>query len=235
MIDKKLIIKKRILELRINNFERKILKKETLIASYRKDWITRKSNRRFSETEHNWFRENKEKIYSKIDTLEDSIIETLDDQVFQDIRRIEQEQKKQNLILILINQLNLINELVALENAYHENQNITSKNISLNTLNSFNPVEGGETTLYYLRLLFKGRKYYKIGVTLSSVNERYKSKDFNYIDKILYDKKITHANTIEKQILQNYKHHLFPLAILSSGHTEVFDIDVLELDKNHSS
>ena len=94
----------------------------------------------------------------------------------------------------------------------------------------FNAIEGGETTLYYLKLLFKGKPYYKIGVTLNSVKKRYKVQDFKIIDKILYEKKLTHANKIEKAILKEYNAFLFPLAILSSGHSEVFDSDVLNLD-----
>ena len=96
--------------------------------------------------------------------------------------------------------------------------------------NSFNPIEGGETTLYYLRLVFKGKKYYKIGITFHSVQDRYKGNDFKIIDKILYEKKLTHAKTIEQQIINYFKEHSFPLAILSSGQTEIFDIDVLKLD-----
>ena len=106
-----------------------------------------------------------------------------------------------------------------------------SKLNKFHILNSFNPIEGGETTFYYIRLIFKNRRYYKVGVTLNSVEERYQAKDFNVIDKVLYEQKLTHANTIEKQILQKFSDCLFPLAILSSGYSEVFDQDVLGLDE----
>ena len=99
-----------------------------------------------------------------------------------------------------------------------------------NVLDSFNPIEGGETTLYYLRLVFKGKNYYKIGVTINDVTSRYNFKDFRVIDKILYEKKLTHANTIEKAILKEFNEHIFPLGILSSGATEIFDVDVLKMD-----
>lgn len=110
----------------------------------------------------------------------------------------------------------------------HKEQRMHNK--QNNVFNSFNPIEGGETTLYYLRLVFKGKRYYKIGVTINSVSSRYKTTDFKFIDKILYEKKITHANTIEQQIIKRFKEQAFPLAILSSGQTEMFDVDVLQLD-----
>ena len=99
-----------------------------------------------------------------------------------------------------------------------------------NVFSFFNAIEGGETTLYYLRLLYKEKRYYKIGVTLNSVRSRYKTVDFKFIDKILYEKKVTHANTIEQQIIKKFREHAFPLAILSSGQTEVFDYDILQMD-----
>ncbi len=102
--------------------------------------------------------------------------------------------------------------------------------VNNSNINFFNPVEGGETTLYYLRLVFKGKRYYKIGVTINDVKSRYLSKDFNIIEKILYEKKLTHANRIEKKILKIFKDKIFPLNILSSGETEIFDEDVLQMD-----
>lgn len=99
-----------------------------------------------------------------------------------------------------------------------------------NILDTFNPIEGGETILYYLRLNFKGRKYYKIGVTLKSVKERYSNKDFEIIEKILYEKRLTFANTIERQIIKKFEDKIFPLSILSSGESEIFDEDILKLD-----
>ena len=106
--------------------------------------------------------------------------------------------------------------------------NIVYSNISV--LDNYNPIEGGETSLYYLRLRFKGKAYYKVGVTLRDVKSRYTKKDLQFIEKIIYEKKLTHANTIEQKILKDYQNSIFPLAILSSGHSEVFDYDVLGLD-----
>jgi len=97
-------------------------------------------------------------------------------------------------------------------------------------LNAFNLIEGGETTLYYLRLVFKGKRYYKIGITFHNVRERYNKNDFKIIDKILYEKKLTHAKTIEQKIINHFKKYIFPLSILSSGDSEIFDVDILQLD-----
>jgi len=120
----------------------------------------------------------------------------------------------------------LENQKVVIENKKSE-YNFSSNDI----LSKFNPVEGGETTLYYLRLVFRSKKYYKVGVTINSVKNRYSIKDFKIIDKILYEKKLTHANTIEKEIIRRFKDKIFPLSILSSGESEIFDEDVLEMDK----
>jgi hypothetical protein len=102
-------------------------------------------------------------------------------------------------------------------------------------LDVFNPVEGGETTLYYLRLVFRDKYYYKVGITFNSVRDRYNNSDFKFIDKILYEKKLTHARTIEQDIISHFKDSIFPLAILSSGESEIFDEDVLRLDTIFSS
>jgi hypothetical protein len=36
----------------------------------------------------------------------------------------------------------------------------------------------------------------------------------------------------KQQIINRFKEHIFPLSILSSGESEIFDVDVLELDKD---
>jgi hypothetical protein len=131
-----------------------------------------------------------------------------------------------------------VNELTDRENELKSKDNLTSEEVKeLESIqieydlhaNSY--TEGGETTLYYLRLLYRGRKYYKIGVTLRDISSRYTQQDQQYIEKVLYEKKLTHANTIEQKILKDFHNHIFPLAILSSGHSEVFDYDILELDE----
>jgi hypothetical protein len=145
-----------------------------------------------------------------------------------------------------------VNELTDRENELKSKDNLTSEEVkelesiqieydllyermfptnNSNILERYNPIEGGETTLYYLRLLYRGRKYYKIGVTLRDISSRYTQQDQQYIEKVLYEKKLTHANTIEQKILKDFHNHIFPLAILSSGHSEVFDYDILELDE----
>lgn len=130
----------------------------------------------------------------------------------------------QNLYLKIFDAIDdyLIDEYFNDENFYIDTDDSVFK--------SFNPIEGGETTLYYLRLSFRGKRYYKIGVTLGSVKSRYTSKDFETIDKVLYEKQLTHANTIEKQIIKKFQDKVFPLSILSSGQTEIFDEDILKMD-----
>lgn len=96
--------------------------------------------------------------------------------------------------------------------------------------NYFNAVEGGETTLYYLKLKNKfGEIRYKIGVTLNDVKTRYKGQEHQFI--ILYEKKLTHANTIEKKILNEFKHLITDECLLGTYGNEIFKEDVLKLDK----
>lgn len=96
-------------------------------------------------------------------------------------------------------------------------------------INYYNAQEGGETTFYYLKLKNKfGETRYKIGVTLQdSVKQRY-SGYRNY--EILYAKKLTHANTIEKQILNDFKHLTTDESLLGTTGSEIFKEDILRLD-----
>ena len=94
----------------------------------------------------------------------------------------------------------------------------------------FNAVEGGETTLYYLKLNNKFSEVrYKIGVTLQDVKTRYKGINHPFI--VLYEKKLTHANTIEKQILQEFQHLVTDESLLGTTGCEILKEDVLKLDK----
>ena len=96
----------------------------------------------------------------------------------------------------------------------------------------YNIEVGGERRLYYLRVVFKNKPYYKIGITKNTVADRYKAYD-NFI--ILYDKIITKAETIETQIKKEFKADIFPIALLGTMGTEFFDRDVLGLDFEYKS
>ncbi len=94
--------------------------------------------------------------------------------------------------------------------------------------NYFNAKEGGETILYYLKLKNKfGKTRYKVGVTLNNVQKRY-SNQYKY--EILYEKKLTHANTIEKNILKEFSHLITDESLLGTNGTEIFNEDILRLD-----
>jgi len=94
--------------------------------------------------------------------------------------------------------------------------------------NYFNAIDGGETTFYYLKLSNKFHETrYKVGVTLSSVAQRYNS---NYEYKILYENKLTHANSIEKAILKKFNHLVTDESLLGTNGTEIFKEDILKLD-----
>ena len=88
--------------------------------------------------------------------------------------------------------------------------------------------KGGDRTLYYLSIPFKGKKYYKIGITDSNVKQRYARVKQKYV--ILLEQKYINAKELEQQIIKLYEKDLFPLNLLDGGHTEIFDRDVLGLD-----
>ena len=93
--------------------------------------------------------------------------------------------------------------------------------------------ENADNRLYYFRFIFRNKKYYKIGITSQSLEERY-GKDFVKIDKILFNERIDGAIKIEKEIKLKFKENIFPLAYLNGGgHTETFDKDVLDLDTSN--
>jgi len=89
-----------------------------------------------------------------------------------------------------------------------------------------------DNRLYYFRFTFKGRIYYKVGITSQTLKQRY-GKDYDKIDKILYDELIDSAIRIEQKIKVKFKKDVFPLKYFNDGgHTEIFDRDVLELDSS---
>jgi len=248
MIDKKLNFKKRILDLKVSKIEKEINSISNTISLYRRDSVTRASNKRYSSAELSRFKENIGDLEQKIDSLETKLLILLNDKVYKDFKQSQEEAyqlakikalkpevlKLIHLLFRVIERRTILKSLGTNLNYFMMSEKVIDRTQkiekSLDVLENFNPVEGGETTLYYLRLLFRGVRYYKIGVTLKSVNERYSPKDFQFIDKVLYEKKLTHANTIEQKIKTKYRSNIFPLAILSSGHSEVFDRDILDLD-----
>lgn len=90
-------------------------------------------------------------------------------------------------------------------------------------------------TLYYIRIDYQGRKYYKIGVTNNSVASRFRSESHICIT-ILYEHTFidgAEAKELESSILYEFK-HLIPkdISILrNGGNTELFTRDVLGFDQ----
>jgi len=117
---------------------------------------------------------------------------------------------------------------------YYENikKNKFSKiNKQNNITNAFVKNINADNRLYYFRFLFKNKVYYKLGITSQTLKERYGS-EYTKIDKILYDEKIDGAIKIEKELKLKYKDDIFPLKYFNDGgHTEIFDKDILNLDK----
>ena len=83
--------------------------------------------------------------------------------------------------------------------------------------------------LYFIEMEYKGSKYYKVGITRNSINERYSTKERKHFTRILYNKRIKNTLYIEQKILRVFKDDLFPLHILKSGYTEIFDKNILNI------
>lgn len=98
--------------------------------------------------------------------------------------------------------------------------------------NFFEAVNGGETTLYYLKLWNdRGEVRYKVGVTLQSIEQRYKEYYRGFI--VLFEEKLTHANTIEKNILRYNKNYITHEKLLGTKGKEIFSDDILRLDSDN--
>jgi len=109
--------------------------------------------------------------------------------------------------------VNSINHIKNFEEKYGIRRNIDADNI-----------------FYYFSFVYKDNKYYKLGITSQTLQERY-GKDYFKINKILYNEKIDSAIRIEKELKQNFKEDIFPLKFFNDGgHTEIFDRDILEID-----
>ena len=89
-------------------------------------------------------------------------------------------------------------------------------------------------TLYYLKIEYKNRVLYKIGITNRSITERFCVADLNKIT-VLYTKdyvKGAEAYQEEQRILKEFKHFKYtgPAVLESGGNTELFSIDILKKD-----
>ena len=95
---------------------------------------------------------------------------------------------------------------------------------------------GGDTKLYYVKIRHSGKAYYKIGITINSVEERYSSqyrRISSEIEKIIFQVNLLNARELERLIINTYKKYLAnDRQILSAhnGYTEVFISDILGLD-----
>lgn len=91
--------------------------------------------------------------------------------------------------------------------------------------------------MYYLKVEHRNRIYYKIGITNRTVGKRFEAKDLKKIT-VLKEWKYKKGSTAlkkEQGILKKYAKHRYRgrVKILkSSGNTELFTKDVLDLDTN---
>lgn len=91
--------------------------------------------------------------------------------------------------------------------------------------------EEADFLLYYVRVSYNNRRFYKIGVTTTTLKQRF-GDEYHKIDKIIFAKRVIGALRVEQEVRESFRDHLFPLGIFrgSSGYTEFFDCDVLHLD-----
>ncbi|MCK9477481.1 MAG: hypothetical protein M0R46_16310 [Candidatus Muirbacterium halophilum] len=109
-------------------------------------------------------------------------------------------------------------------------QSITKVQKKVNITHDFIKNPNADNCLYYFKFILNGKPYYKLGITSQTLKERY-GKEYVKIDKILYNEKIDNAIKIEKKLKEEYKDNIHPLKYFNdSGHTEIFDKDILELD-----
>ena len=136
--------------------------------------------------------------------------------------------------LSTIKEIFLVNENKRIENELkNQIEKFKINRIKL-AVNRDKLVIGGDTILYYLRLIYPGREkpLYKIGITRRSVEERYPGQEFKKIDKVLFSEFILEAEEIESDIKKLYSIHAVPVALFkdNSGKTEFFDVDILGID-----
>lgn len=89
-----------------------------------------------------------------------------------------------------------------------------------------------QAILYYLKIVHEDSIYYKIGITNRTVTQRFTVLDLSKIDVVAITEYTlgVHAYNEEQKILQEYKDYLYTgPPILSSGNTELFITNVLDL------
>lgn len=86
------------------------------------------------------------------------------------------------------------------------------------------------TTLYYLEFKVDKKRYYKIGITTTSIEKRFASEKYPY--KILWQKTYASGKTAytkEQKILKKYNRFRYTeYDILKSGNSELFTKNVLK-------
>lgn len=90
--------------------------------------------------------------------------------------------------------------------------------------------------LYYIKIQKDNLTYYKIGITNRSVLERFKTEPRSTSITVLLEVPYTlgqEAREEEQRILKKYAQHRqnIPELLVSGGNTELFEFDVLGLDK----
>lgn len=86
--------------------------------------------------------------------------------------------------------------------------------------------------LYYLKI--NNGEFYKIGITNRDIKERFSINELKIIEVIKtwdYDKGIDALQKEQEILKEHTKHRCKGLSILSSGNTELFNTDVLNLDR----
>lgn len=100
-----------------------------------------------------------------------------------------------------------------------------------NQASGYNPSKAGY--LYYLRVVDKGQTFWKVGITNVGVKSRFKKLDREKIS-VLYCQLFANgadAQKAERNILNMFKEYRAEnLKILSSGNTELFTHDVLQMN-----
>lgn len=93
----------------------------------------------------------------------------------------------------------------------------------------------GDKTFYYIKLYNrKNQVRYKVGITKYDVKKRYINTHTTYYEgkdyEIIYEKRLLNAEKVEEKIKQKYKSSYDYL--LGTAGTEIFDTDILGLDKD---
>lgn len=87
-------------------------------------------------------------------------------------------------------------------------------------------------TLYYVRILHEGKKYYKVGLTQRGVSRRFVGKEGAKITCLyeeVYDSPLL-AWESEQSLIRVFKEFITKDKVLRKGNTEVFCCDVLHMD-----